>query len=248
MQIVPAGEGTRWRLSGLANPVTIYGLAMSGPQRHHVKDRMKRILLAVLAVLGMSGPGRLVAQAAEAIPTGEPTLRPGDMVRISVLNRPDLTGEFMVSADGTVRTPAYQSVVVADVPLQAAQRNLREHIATFQPDPQFVVEPLFRVAVGGGVTSPSLYALPPETTLAQAVATAGGAKASGRLNKVRLYRGGEEYVVDLTEAGAIATLPIRSGDQIIVSERRPVLENASTILSVVVSAINLYVLVENLGN
>ena len=211
---------------------------------------MKRILLLVLALVGGSGWGVLAAQT-ELIPAGEPMLRPGDMVKISVLGRPELTGEFMVSADGTIRSPAYQNVKVADIPVSAAEANVGTLLKAYQADPRFVIEPLFRVAVGGGVTSPSLYGLSPETTIAQAVATAGGAKADGRLDRVRVYRGGQEYMVDLTRADAIANLPVRSGDQILVAERRSrfeFLEDAATLLSVIVSAFNLYVLVENLGN
>lgn len=211
---------------------------------------MIRFFRSLLVALVVAAPAA-AQEPVQTLPESQPMLAPGDMVRIAVLSRPDLTGEFMVSADGSIRNPAYQGVRVAGIPLDQAIENVGQFLTRYQAEPRYVVEPLFRIAVGGGVTSPSLYPLPPETTIAQAVATAGGAKTSGDLSKVDVYRNGQHYRVDLTEANTIASLPIRSGDQIIVYERRPrfeALQDASTLLSVVVSAVNLYVLVQNLAN
>ena len=87
----------------------------------------------------------------------------------------------------------------------------------YEANPQFVVEPLLRVAVGGEVRLPNLYNLAPETSVSQAVALAGGATERGHRDRVRLVRAGSDIVVDLRRADITgAGMPIRSGDQITV--------------------------------
>jgi len=142
------------------------------------------------------------------------------MVRITVWRQPELSGEFEIAADGTVTHPLYREVEVAGVPVATAEARLREFLQRFEANPEFVVQPLFRVAVGGEVRQPSLYAFPPAVTLARAVALAGGPSERGRLDEVLLVRDGRTVEVDLTRAeGGLAHTGIRSGDQIMVSRR-----------------------------
>lgn len=150
----------------------------------------------------------------------ETTLRPGDAVQISVWRQPELTGEFSIAADGTIQHPLLRRVVITEIPLREVENRVGRYLSALQSDPQFVIEPLLRVSVGGEVSEPSLYRLPPETSIAEAVALAGGATERGRLDRVRVFRGGEEIPVDLTnpEAGR-AQESIRSGDQIFVDRR-----------------------------
>ena len=85
------------------------------------------------------------------------------------------------------------------------------------------MEPLFHVVVSGEVREPKVYELPRETSIAMAIAQAGGALPDGRMDKVRLWRAGKEYTLDLTHADAAwANSGILSGDQIIVTQRRSV--------------------------
>lgn len=174
---------------------------------------MKRLL--VLLALMSAFPASAGAQAAE-----EPTIQPGDGVAITVWRKPEFSGEFSVAADGTVDHPLYQDVVLAGVPMTVARERLREFLSTWERDPRFVVKPLFRVAVGGEVQKPDLYALSPETTIVQAVARAGGVTARGRLNRVRVLRPGGDFTIDLTRSDSpMARATVRSGDQIIVEQR-----------------------------
>jgi hypothetical protein len=76
------------------------------------------------------------------------------------------------------------------------------------------------VAVTGEVELPNLYRLPPETSLGQAIAAAGGVSEFGRMNDVRLIRDGQELVLDLRNpSGPVMEMRIRSGDQIRVPRR-----------------------------
>lgn len=175
---------------------------------------MKR-LLALLALLSVVPASLGAQQSAE-----EPMIQPGDAVEITVWRKPEFSGEFSVAANGAVDHPLYQDVVLAGVPMAVARERLREFLSTWERDPRFVVKPLFRVAVGGEVQKPDLYALSPETTVVQAVARAGGVTARGRLNRVRVLRPGGDFTVDLTRSDSpTARATVRSGDQIIVEQR-----------------------------
>lgn len=176
-----------------------------------------RNLIFCLILLGASAAPAAAQAAADA------TLRPGDVLRIAVLRHPELTGDFVVHADGTLMHPVFRDLRVASVPLDELEGRVRELLARFESRPEFVVDPLFQVAVGGEVRVPNLYPLRPTTTIAQAVAVAGGATERGRLDRVRLLRSGSEISVDLTRPdAAMATELVRSGDQIMVGRRSSV--------------------------
>ena len=173
--------------------------------------RISHLLFPLLLLV--AGAGRATAQTADGA-----TLQPGDSVRVAVWNRPELSGSFFVAADGTIRHPLYSAVVVTGVPLGTAQTRVAEVVRRYQANPQMVMEALLRVSVGGEVRRPGLYVLPAETTLAQAVALAGGLTETGRTTRARLLRGGAETRIDLSSAET-ALAPIRSGDQIYVERR-----------------------------
>lgn len=171
------------------------------------------------------------------------TLNPGDAVQITVWRQPELSGEFAIAEDGSITHPLFREIVVVGMPLPEAESRVRDFLNGMQANPRFVVQPLLRVSVGGEVRQPSLYRLPPETSIAEAVALAGGATDRGRLDRIRLFRGGEEILVDLTnpEAGR-AQEPIRSGDQIFVDRRTSIFRDfiapAGSITAALVSLIS----------
>jgi len=172
---------------------------------------MKRLLLLVSVFLCWSSPVR--AQ--------EPVLSPGDVVRISVWRKPELSGDFPVAEDSSVANPFYSGIKVAGVPISVAQERVRRYVEQFETSPRVLVEPLLRVTVGGEVRTPNLYTLRPETTVSQAVALAGGPTERGELNRVRVVREGRVDVVDLTDPNpATGAQRVRSGDQILVSRRQ----------------------------
>src|SRR5688500_9799339 len=91
----------------------------------------------------------------------EPGLRPGDAVRVEVWRQPELSGEFLVAEDGTLLHPLYRGVVVADVALAEVRQRIHALLTRYESHPEFVIQPLLRVAIGGEVGQPSLYRLPP---------------------------------------------------------------------------------------
>ena len=176
--------------------------------------RPYRFLLALIATLV---PG--VSQGQSAV---DPTigLSPGDQIRISVWRKPELSGDFPISANGTISHPLYREVQVTGVPLATVEERLRTFLARYETNPQFVIQPLVKVIVGGEVRTPNIYSVPPETTIAQAIALAGGPTERGDLRRVHIIRERQDILMDISRADSdVTTLLIRSGDQILVSRR-----------------------------
>jgi protein involved in polysaccharide export with SLBB domain len=204
-------------------------------------SRVLIVFLACLVGLAVDSPP-LAAQSTDN--TTRAVLAAGDVVRITVWRRPELSGEFAVSAAGTLIHPLYRTVRVGGQPFSEVEARLIEFLQSLEANPQISVQPLLRVAVGGEVRTPNLYSLPPETTIAQAVALAGGMSERGRLDRVRLVRGGEAVLIDLTSPETnLAHITIRSGDQIFVARRvsifREYIAPASSVVAALASLVRL---------
>lgn len=198
---------------------------------------MPRRLALVLCTVALLAPTRLVAQ----FPTtsAQPVmLRAGDAVRINVWRRPEFSGEFAIGDDGSITHPLYRAVRVLGIPMAALEERLRSFLTQFDATPAFVVEPLLRVTLAGQIARPNVYTLPPRTTMAQAVAVAGGPTERGLLSAVQLVRDGEMMMLDLTRADATLTqMPIRSGDQILITPTRSVFREVVAPTMTVIGAV-----------
>jgi len=175
-----------------------------------------------------------------------PVLAPGDAVRLVVWRRPEMSGEFHVSAAGTLRHPLLNEIPVAGQPFDVVQQRIRDYLTRLETTPMFDLEPLLRIEVGGEVRSPNVYRLPPETTIAQVVAIAGGPTERGRLDEVVLVRGNQTVRIDLTGGDAeTGRATIRSGDQILVGRRtsvfREVILPATSVVSMLTTLVNIVI-------
>jgi protein involved in polysaccharide export with SLBB domain len=181
------------------------------------------VSLILLAFVVLSAPAS--AQESRAS-TEQSVLSPGDSVRIVVWRKPEFSGDFVVAPNGTITHPLFRSVQVGGMPFANAEANVRKFLTRFEENPEFVMEPLIRVAVSGEVERPAVFALRPETTIAEAVARAGGANEVGARNRVRVVRldvsgRQEQIIVNLTDPTAgYGKIPVKSGDQIIVDRRK----------------------------
>jgi polysaccharide biosynthesis/export protein len=198
---------------------------------------MHVIVLLVLLLLPVS------TAHAQARDTGASILRPGDRVEITVWGRSELSGTFDITAEGTVNHPLLSEIQIAGIHSTEARALLRGHLSRYIDTPQFTMTPLLRVGVGGEVRQPSLYTLKPETTVAEAVATAGGGTPNARMNRVRLIREGTVSTLDLTASNStLASSYIRSGDQIFVDRKTNVFRDyiapAGSIASALVGMLN----------
>jgi protein involved in polysaccharide export with SLBB domain len=203
------------------------------------------VLLSLVGVLPAAA--QAPALRGEATTASGARLAPGDIVRIDVWGRPELSGEFLVGADSAISHPLFQQLRVAYLPMPEVATRVRTLLEQLgEGNPRVRIEPRFRVAVTGEVRQPNLYSFGPETTLTQAVALAGGPTERGRLDRVLLVRDGTAQTVDLlTPDDAAGAAPIHSGDRIVVQRRtsvfRDIVVPASTMVGTVASLVNIYI-------
>ncbi len=184
-------------------------------------------LLAFVASVALVAPAALSAQtpAPRAPAPSTTTLEPGDTVRIVVWRKPEFSGDFVIGQDGTITHPLYRAIKVGGVPIPQAEENIRRFLTQYDQNPQFVMEPLISVAVSGEVPRPSVFAVQPKTSIAEAVARAGGTTQSAKRDRIRVFRsepGGNrrELFVNLKDASdPIGQAPVQSGDQIVVDKK-----------------------------
>lgn len=168
-----------------------------------------------------ASPAIARAQSVAVSDTSSATLAPGDLLRITVWRRPELSGDFVVAPDSSITHPLYREVKVAGVSLRVVEERVRTFLGKYETNAPFVISPLLRVFVGGEVRAPSVYTVAPGTTIAQAVALAGGPTERGNLESVSLVRQEQRQVLDLTRPDSHSTLiEARSGDQLLVARRR----------------------------
>ena len=182
---------------------------------------MHKLSRFVAAFLILLAGGRISAQATNASDlAANASLSPGDQVRIAVWRNLEFSGDFTIAANGTINHPLYREIQVTGVPIATVEERIRAFLTRYISNPQFVVQPLVKIIVGGEVRTPNIYSVPPETTVAQALALAGGPTDRGDLRKTKIVREGQEIPVDLARADSdVARLQIRSGDQILVARR-----------------------------
>lgn len=155
--------------------------------------------------------------------SGGYTMRPGDVLRIEVWGRQELTGRFQVDELGNVNYPMLGAISTVGINVAELRDTLRTGLENLFADPFVTITPLFRLAVLGKVRDPGLYTVDPTLTVLDLVALAGGPSADGNLNGTRLLRGGEEIRVNLRRQSlrgqTLQEMGVRSGDQIIVPRK-----------------------------
>lgn len=180
---------------------------------------MYRVLSVLLFVFFAIGPSSASAQT--DTPANVAALHPGDQIRIVVWRKPEMSGDFPVSANGTVAHPLYREIQVTGLPISTVEDRFRTFLTRYETNPQFVIQALVRIVVAGEVRTPNVYSVPPETTIAQALALAGGPSDRGELKNVKVVRDRQTIAIDLSSPDSDAgILQIRSGDQILVGRRR----------------------------
>ena len=174
----------------------------------------------IMTVILLFSSQMAVAQAVES------ALRPGDMVRVTVWQKPELSGDIEIGPDSTLVHPQYRNIKVVGVPFAEVDARIRQSLSRWVQNPEFVVTPLLRIPVVGEVLTPAIHSLPSGMTIAQAVAAAGGVSDEGNQEKVYLFRDGHRQTVNLTDPSmGLAATRIRSGDQIVVTRQVSVLRD-----------------------
>ena len=163
-------------------------------------------------------------------------LRPGDRVRLKVWREPDLSGEFEVDEDGIVVFPKVGRLDVQKVSTDSLKALLVARYAESLRSPSVEVTVLRKLNVLGAVKNPGLYYVDPTTTVADALALAGGVTPTGKQNSFELLRDGKRLPVELSRDSRLADSPLQSGDQLRVPERGWVARNPAVVVSGVTAA------------
>jgi polysaccharide biosynthesis/export protein len=113
------------------------------------------------------------------IPPTTYTLGPGDVLRVSVYDNPDLSQEVTIEADGAFSYPLIGRVQAAGLPVRQLESLLAKRFADgYLVSPQVGVTVIQhksqQVYVMGAVGKPGPYALQRQTTLLEALSIAGG--------------------------------------------------------------------------
>lgn len=179
-----------------------------------------RTLLAVLFVVLLT-PLQAFAQNAppQTVSTNDYKLGPGDELRITVFNEPDLSVQQQrVSAQGDIAMP-----LVGDIAARGLSTVELQHAIETKLSDGYLVQPRVSVAVltyrpfyvVGEVARPGAYPFQADLTIASAIATAGGFARGASRGRVYVRHEGETQE---RPYAAQAPLPLRPGDTVRVGQ------------------------------
>ncbi len=204
---------------------------------HQIKTTL-RLLAPLAALLLAAALGCAHAPAAAAPPaaagngapaTGsEPTdsyvIGQADEIEVQVWQEPDLSRTAIVRADGMLSLPLVNDVKAEGLTVKALRELLTKRYAEMVTDPVvsvIVARPTSATFfVTGKVAKPGEYALFKETTVLQAVATAGGFTEWAKTGKLKVIRkGGQPIHVnydDIVSGDMLQNITLQRGDTLVV--------------------------------
>lgn len=181
---------------------------------------MVYLFLASLALMsGVAG-----AQAAEE----GYTVKPGDVLAVSVWKEPDLQGQILIRPDGGFSFPLVGEVDARGKTVNDLQQTVRERLS------RYISEPVVTVAVQevkgnkvyviGQVNKPGEFVVNPSVNVMQALSMAGGTTPFADLNGIMiLRRAGDgqqalafKYSDVIKGRNLTQNIPLESGDVVVV--------------------------------
>ncbi|HUQ20910.1 MAG TPA: polysaccharide biosynthesis/export family protein [Gemmatimonadaceae bacterium] len=198
-----------------------------------------RFLTTFLTVGTFLLAGGVQAQSATPVADVQPTLAPGDAVRIQVWREPDLSGDFVVNEQGVITLPLLGRMDVTSVPISQLRDKLISAYAVQLRNPSVTITPLRRVYVLGEVAKPGLYPVDPTISLAGLIALAGGATPIGDVQKVRIVRNGTVVVKQIDASSSVGMSNVRSNDEVFVDRRSWLDRNSGVVASAVISTLGI---------
>lgn len=155
------------------------------------------------------------------------TIGPQDVLAITCHDDPQISGKYVVQADGVITLQLIGAVRAAGL----TPRQLEDYLKKRYKDGGFLLNPVITVAVEqyksqrviiqGEVGSPGMYTLTGGMTLLELIAQAGSMTraASG---EIVIVRGGSEFIhADLSQMQTGApdgAIPLRDGDLVVVHQ------------------------------
>src|SRR5271167_761639 len=177
-----------------------------------------------------------------ALPTG--TLRSGDILQLKVYRDSELTGSYLIEANGLVQIPGLGTIRAAGLrPDQVTPALVEAMRSKGFREPELAVRPLIRISVLGQVRVPNLYSIDPGLSLLQLITQAGGPTDRADLKHTRVIRDGKPYVVDLDAAlhgSASGRIALYSNDVVFIPAKQGLTkENVTFIVTLGVAGLSL---------
>lgn len=176
-------------------------------------------LAAALSGCGSNLPSISSARA-NADAAASYQLAPGDKLKVTVFDEPNLTGEYQVGVNGAITMPLIADVAAQGMTPETLAQSIGQKLAAggyvLQPRVSVDIEGHRPFYILGEVNNPGEYAYVGKLTILQAVAKAGGFTPRAAKGSVVLRRDswGGERLVSL-DAAPVMVAP---GDTIIVRE------------------------------
>ncbi len=222
------------------------------------RTRWSRVAMLVLAA-GTVAAGPARAQTPTAAPTDTSvhadtnaratgTLRSGDLLKIRVYRDSELSGQYLIDAQGDVQMPGVGVIRAAGLdPTQITQRMVEAFRARGFRAPEIAIQPLIRVSVLGEVRAPSLYPVEPGVSLIQLLTLAGGPTDRANLKRAQVIRENHVFTVDLESAlsgSAAGRVTLYSNDVVYLPPKHSLFSRdnitlAATLASLALSVVTL---------
>ena len=156
----------------------------SGKIRNHL------IYIAIVLCTSMSAPLQAREQAADN--GGSYLVQPGDILKVSVWNEPDLQLEVLVRPDGGFSIPLAGDVLAEGKTVKTLRIEIKQRLEKLIPDSDVTVtvKQLIgnKVYVIGQVNRPGEYVMSRPMDVMQALTVAGGTTRFAALNDIKILR------------------------------------------------------------
>lgn len=169
---------------------------------------------------------------------GAQTLKPGDMISISVLQDPKLDRQVLIGPDGMIAMPLAGHLKAGGVTPQALEVALRNRLQKNYTDPLDITVALVstpapnddtkpKIYITGEILKPGPYILVQRINIMQAIAQAGGLGPFAERQRIQIRRkinGAEsifyfDYNAFSSGADLTGNIDLKGGDVIVVPER-----------------------------
>ncbi len=178
------------------------------------------------------------------------TLRSGDLLKIRVYRDSELSGQYLIDAQGNVQIPGVGVIRAAGLdPTQITERMIEAFRARGFRAPEIAIQPLIRVSVLGEVRAPSLYPVEPGVSLIQLLTLAGGPTDRANLKRAQVIRENHVFTVDLESAlagSAAGRVTLYSNDVVYLPPKHNLFsrDNISLAATLAALAISIFTLVQ----
>ncbi|MFM7712047.1 MAG: polysaccharide biosynthesis/export family protein, partial [Microcystis sp.] len=222
-------------------------IMLNSSQLQHLISKSLRYLLIIGTIAPLTSlearpvqatPPSSAAPPKEAIApipaeSKEYTLGEGDKVRVTIYQVADLSGDFLVLADGTLTLPLIGSVKVEGMTVTEAGQTLAKRYTTYLKRPVVTVSVLtprpLQIAIAGEVNRPGTYTINPEQSqktplLTEIIRQAGGVTTVADIGQVQIRRNlkGQEQLIQanlwqlIQKGDTTQDISLRDGDSIVI--------------------------------